>query len=173
VALAQTLQPKAAPSAQQAAPAAPSTAQPAPEQAAQAPRRHSWELSCDPANSGLNCRAKRTLVTKDSRKPVVTVYIAVPAATKQPTMLVRLPLGIYLPSGASVSFGQGEPKPLTLQRCGTSGCYGEYAITEADIAAIMKGADLTFAAENRDRKPLQFVMRADAAGFSEAYAKIK
>jgi invasion protein IalB len=113
------------------------------------------------------------LVNKKTKKPVVTVYIAVPAATKQPTMVVRVPLGIYLPAGVSVSFGQAEPKPLTLQRCGTSGCYGEYAITEADIAAMLKGADLTISAQSRDQKPLQYVMRADAEGFSEAYARIK
>jgi invasion protein IalB len=113
------------------------------------------------------------LVSKKTKKPIVTVYVAIPAATKQPTMLVRLPLGIYLPAGASVSFGQAEPKPLVLQRCGSSGCYGEYAITEADIAAMMKGVDLTFSVQNQDRKPLQYVMGADAVGFSEAYARIK
>ena len=153
-------------SAQPAAPAAgqPSAAQPAPQAAAPASPRRSWELSCDPGSTGLNCRAKRVLVGKQSGKPIVTVYVAVPAATKQPTMVVRLPLGIYLPAGVSVSFGQAEAKPLVLKRCGTSGCYGEYAITEADIAAMMKGADLTFSAQGRDRKPIQYVMRADAEG---------
>jgi invasion protein IalB len=169
----QTLQQKAPQGAQGTAPA-PGAAQP-PAAQAEVPDavRYSWELSCDPAGAALNCRAKRMLVSKKTRKPIVTVFVAVPAATKKPTMVVRLPLGIYLPAGASVSFGQSGPKPLTLQRCGSSGCYGEYMLTDADIAALAGGAEMTFLVEDRERKPVQFIMRADAEGFSEAYARIK
>jgi invasion protein IalB len=95
----------------------------------------------------------------------------VPAQTKQPNLLVRLPLGIYLPAGVSVQFGQDPAKPLALQRCSKSGCYAEYAITEADIAAMLKGADVTLTAQTRDQKPLQYLIPAE--GFPAAYAKIK
>jgi invasion protein IalB len=86
-------------------------------------------------------------------------------------MQVRLPLGIYLPAGASVQIGQDAARPLVLERCGASGCYGTFAVTAADVTAMLKGADLTIVAENRDHTPLQYLVRSE--GLPEAYAKIK
>lgn len=161
-AIAQTDQPKAATGA------APESA---PAKPAQQSSSRSWVASCNTGSAGQRCRAKRTLIGQTSKKPIVTVYVAKSASTKKPVMVVRLPLGIYLPAGASVQFGQEAGKPLTLKRCGTSGCYGEYAIAEADLAAMLKGVDVKIAAESRDHKPLQYLVRAE--GFPEAYAKVK
>lgn len=158
-AVGQTLQPKGTPSAQ---PSAPSAGQPV---------SRGWVVSCDRGSAGLNCRAIRSVYSKKTKKSLVTVFVAVPAKTKKPTMVVRLPLGIYLPAGAAVQFGEGEAKPLLLERCGTSGCYGNYAITEADIAAMIKGADLTVSAQARNQTPLTYVLRAE--GFAEAYPRIR
>lgn len=169
VAVAQTAQPKAVPSQQQKPAVA---GQPTPAQRpAPAQRPVGWVVTCNSSDTGLNCRTSRSLVDKKTGRPVVVVNVAIPATTKKPVMAVRLPLGIYLPAGASVQFGQDAPKPLLLQRCGNNGCYAEYAITEADIAAMLKGADLTISAQAPNQTPLTYLVRAE--GFPAAYAKIK
>jgi invasion protein IalB len=130
-----------------------------------------WEVKCDEASKGGTCRFKRTLLSSATRRPVVTVFLGVAGETRQPSMVIRLPLGIYLPAGASLQVGQDAAKPIVLARCGTSGCYGKYDITAADVEAMLKGADLTITAETKDRKPLQYVVRSE--GFPEAYATMR
>jgi invasion protein IalB len=79
------------------------------------------------------------------------VAVTIPAETKTPIMVVRLPLGIYLPAGASVQFGQDAAIPLEITRCDQSG--------------------LTISAQNRDQAPLTYLVPAE--GFSAAYAKLQ
>jgi invasion protein IalB len=156
--LAQTAQPKGATGeseAPQEAPAAPPT----------------WKVSCSNSQSGFDCRALQTLFVKRTGQPVLTVAVRIPADTKKPVMLFSLPLGSYLPAGAALQFGQEVAKAMPIQNCDRSGCFAQYAVSNAEIAAMLKGADLTITMQDMQRKPLTFVV--PVTGFSEAYAKIK
>jgi invasion protein IalB len=154
-AFAQTSQPKGATGETEAAPAAPPT----------------WKVSCSNSPSGFDCRALQTLFVKKTGQPVLTVAVRIPADTKKPIMLFSLPLGAYLPAGAALQFGQEAAKAMPIQNCDRSGCFAQYAVNNAEIAAMMKGADLTITMQDMQRKPLTFVV--PVTGFSEAYAKIK
>jgi invasion protein IalB len=48
----------------------------------------------------------------------------------------------------------------------------EYAVTEAEIAAMLKGGDLTISAQNENQQPA-FTVTVPVTGFPAAYAKIK
>jgi invasion protein IalB len=167
-AVAQTQQQKQPPTSQQPEPGAaqPSVAEPA----ARAASRQTWKIRCDKDNAS-RCRAERTLLSKSTKQPIVIVSLGVAADTKQPDMQVRLPLGLYLPAGASVQIGQDAARPLVLETCGVSGCYGAFAITAADVTAMLKGADMVITAENRDHTPLRYMVRSQ--GLPEAYANVK
>jgi invasion protein IalB len=167
-ALAQTQQQKQTQSSQQPKPGAGQQSVADPE--AGAASRQTWKVRCDKDKAG-HCRAERTLLSQNAKRPIVTVSLGVAADTKQPNMQIRLPLGIYLPAGASVQIGQEAARPLMLERCGVSGCYGRYDIAATDVAAMLKGADIMIRAENRDHTPLQYLVRSE--GFPEAYAKVK
>ena len=156
VALGQTSQPKGA--EQRVA----QGAQPAPP---------TWKVNCANTEGGFDCRALQTLFVKSTGQPVLTVAVRIPPETKKPVMLFSLPLGSYLPAGASLQFGKEEPKAMPIQNCDRSGCFARYPITDAEIGAMLKGADLTITLQNMQRKPITFVV--PVAGFSEAYAKIK
>jgi len=128
-----------------------------------------WEVNCDTGSEGLVCFARQRVYV--DKRVVLTLYFMVSAETKTPNVRIRLPLGIYLPAGASIQFGEATPIPLLVTRCSNRGCYAEYAIPEADIAAMLKGADVTIAAQNQDQTLRTF--RIEANGFPAAYAKVR
>ena len=94
-----------------------------------------------------------------------------PADTKKPVLLMQLPLGVYLPAGATLQIGKLEAKTLPFTSCDRGGCIAEYAVTDGELNAIAKGADLKISAQIVQRKP--FTLTVPALGFAAAYAKIK
>ena len=86
-------------------------------------------------------------------------------------MLFSLPLGSYLPAGVALQIGDAEAKNLAIQNCDRSGCLARYAVSEAELAAMQKGSDLTITLQDMQRKPITFTV--PVSGFAQAYAKIK
>jgi invasion protein IalB len=162
-ALAQTAQPKG-----QAAPVnAPADAAGQPSQP-----QPNWIVSCNQTRPGLECRAGQSLFLKRTRQRVLSVAVRMPADTKKPNFLMQLPLGVYLPAGATLQIGKEEVKTLPYTSCDQGGCIAEYAVTDAELASIAKGADITISAQGSiSRKP--FTLTVPALGFAAAYAKIK
>jgi invasion protein IalB len=158
-AMAQTVQPKAT----QSPPTQAAPSQPSPSQA--------WVVVCGNSQKGLDCRAGRSLRLDNRGQALLNVAVRVSADTKKPVMLLQLPLGLYLPAGVSLQIGKDAPKALPFQSCEMSGCLAEHPVTEAEIAAMLKGADLTISAQTASKQPL--TMKVSVAGFPAAYAKIK
>ena len=76
-----------------------------------------------------------------------------------------------MPPGTSLQIGQDEAKTFPFQSCNRAGCVAEYAITNAEIAAMLKGADLTISFQTTRKQPI--ILKVPSAGFAVAYAKIK
>jgi invasion protein IalB len=87
-------------------------------------------------------------------------------------MLLQVPLGVYLPAGASLQIGKDEAKTLPFKGCDRSGCVAEYAITDAEIAAMTKGSDLKISVQNQNQQPA-FTLTVPVTGFGAAYAKVR
>ena len=102
----------------------------------------------------------------------MSVAVRVPPDTKKPVMLIQVPLGVYLPAGASLQIGEDEAKTLPFTGCDRDGCVAEYAITEAEIAAMTKGSSLKLSVQNQSQQPA-FTLTVPATGFAAAYAKVK
>jgi len=128
-----------------------------------------WGVNCAGTPGGLDCRAIQAAQMTNTGQ--VTLAVRVPAETKNPVMLLLLPMGIYLPSGVTVQFGQDAAKTVPLQNCDGAGCLAEYAITEAEIAAMLKGSAVTISVRDRDKQPIS--VQVPGTGFPAAYAKIK
>jgi len=140
-------------------------------EATPAPAQPAWSVNCTTGQAGLDCRAFQTVFVKRTGQRFMTVAVRVPPETKTPNMLFGLPLGTYLPAGVSLQFGKEAAKTLPVQSCDRSGCVAEYAVTEAEIGAMLKGANLTVAVQNQQKQPVK--LEVPVAGFAEAYAKIK
>ena len=87
-------------------------------------------------------------------------------------MMLQVPLGVYLPAGASLQIGKDEAKTLPFKGCDRGGCVAEYAITESEIAAMTKGSDLTISVQSQNQQPA-FTVTVPVTGFAAAYAKVK
>ena len=84
----------------------------APAEAAGQPSRPqaNWIVSCSQTRPGLECRAGQSLFLRQSRQRVLSVAVRMPADTKKPVLLLQLPLGVYLPAGASSRLARGKPR---------------------------------------------------------------
>jgi len=168
-AMTQTLQPKMKTSEQQpATPKQPAPGQSGARRAALAPAQPTWGATCPPAKGALDCRA---LIVQRVGNARISVAVRSASDTKKPNMLILLPLGLDLPAGVSLQFGPEVGKRVSFQSCDMSGCLAEYPVSEAEIAAMLKGADLTISVEGQNKQPITFQM--SVAGFPEAYAKIR
>ena len=142
-------------------------AQPTPAQPTQA--QPIWGVTCAGTASGLDCRAIQSLLMTNTGQ--LSLAVRVPAETKKPVMLLLVPMGIYLPAGVKVQVGQDAAKTVPLQNCDGTGCLAEYAITEPELAAMLKGQALTISVQDRDKQPVS--VQVPATGFPAAYGKIK
>jgi invasion protein IalB len=147
-------------------PAPPAIGQPAQPQA-----KPNWSVTCNNSDKGLDCQTFQSLFVQQTGQRLLTVAVRIPPDTKKPVLLVQLPLGIYLPAGATLQVGKDPAKGVPLQTCDQSGCIAEYPITDAEIAAMVKGADLTVSMKNMQNESVPFTM--PVLGFAAVYAKIK
>ena len=86
-------------------------------------------------------------------------------------MLLLLPLGIHLPAGVTLQFGQEAVKTIPLQNCDAAGCLAEYAVTDAELAAMSKGQAVTVSVLDPNKQAIS--VQVPSTGFATAYAKIK
>jgi len=157
------------------------TVEPSPQaapvvQSAPAPPRlpePQWQVRCASVQGEFDCSARQSIYhgTTGERKRLLSVAVRVPADTEQPLILVRLPLGIYLPAGAFLQIGKTPVKALTIRGCDLDGCFAEDALSESDLAAMLEGKRIKISVQNLESEPV--IYRLSVAGFPEAYAKIK
>ena len=131
-----------------------------------------WVVSCSNSGAGLDCRATQSIFHEKTRQFLLSFTVQVPPDTKKPVMLIRVPLGVYIPAGVLLQFGKDVARIVPLQSCNRAGCHAEYGIAEAEIAAMVKGEDLTISAQTPKREEA-FNLRLSTKGFEAAYAKIR
>ena len=121
------------------------------------------ELLADRGQGSSVAPASRSF-SRRTRQRVLSVAVRMPADTKKPVFLMQLPLGVYLPAGATLQIGKEEAKTLPFTSCDQGGCIAEYAVTDAELAAIAKGADLTISAQgSASRKPFTLTVPSRSA----------
>jgi invasion protein IalB len=107
-------------------------------------------------------------MTNSSRLAVV---VHVPPETRKPVLLVVLPVGLYLPAGVTIQFGQDPAKMVPVESCDGTGCLAEYAITDAELAGMIKGQPISVSVQNASKQPMS--VQVPSSGFAAAYAKVK
>jgi invasion protein IalB len=128
-------------------------------------------VACSNSKEGLDCRAGQSLFFKKTGQRFLSVAVRIEPETKKPSLLVQLPLGVYLPAGVTLQIGKDAAKTLPYKNCDRGGCIAEYPITDAELAAMVKGADITLSAQSLQQK--SFTLDVPGLGFAAAYAKIK
>jgi invasion protein IalB len=101
-----------------------------------------WEVRCqraeqDVTDSPLLCEMLQATSMQDSGQPISQIAIGRPGPEADLLAVVQLPLGLWLPSGATLDLGPaGGTHDIALVRCLPAGCIGELPLTEAMQAAL-------------------------------------
>ena len=173
-AVAQQVQQKAT----KAAPAAPKPAEtPAPAGAAapadaNAQSQPVWTSRCasDGRQAALFCEVEQSLYMTKTGQLVASVNVKLPPETRQPVMMIQLPVGLFLPAGVNLQIDEGRPQPLVIQTCDLKGCYAATTLSP-DLLGSMKSAkrlSVVFQNLNKENVTFAFVL----SGFAESFDKI-
>jgi invasion protein IalB len=128
-----------------------------------------WRVQC---KSGADdCQAYQSVYRKATGERLISVVVQIHRESREPIMRILLPLGIEIGYGASVQIGHAPAAILLLRSCNQNGCFAEYAISQNEIAALIKGERVRVSVRDRHRTMVRY--RVSGAGFAEAYAKIK
>ena len=101
-----------------------SSANQSPEQpGAKPPSGPGWIAKCasELRKGPLECSVEETLVMANTGQFVADVAVRMRPDTHDPVMTIRIPVGLYLPAGLTMSVDDGKPQPVPLQTCDQQG----------------------------------------------------
>jgi len=165
-------QPAAPPAtAAEATPAASAT--PTAADAAQNPPPPEWVSRCasEGRQGALECALEQTAFLSKTGQLVTAVTVRVPADTRQPTMAVQVPVGLYLPGGVNLQIDDGKAMPLVLQTCDLKGCYAGTQVSAEMLAALKAGKKLSVTFQSLNKENISVPLQL--SNFAQAYQKIQ
>jgi invasion protein IalB len=132
-----------------------------------------WAVNCQSRNQAkeFECGISQNVVFKKSGQLLTTVTLRVPADAKPPVILIRLPLRLYLPAGATYQIDANVPQALNFRACVRTGCYAQTPATPEVVARLKAGKQLIVGFQNLAQKPISVPLSLD--GFGEAYDKVQ
>ncbi len=131
-----------------------------------------WRVNCTNAENatGAACQMSRSMVLADTKKLLVRLTVNLFVSSPNPSFLLHLPHGIYLPDGVSLRIDELAPRQETVQTCDPAGCYVGLGADRAYLTALQRGAVLYVSFQNISRKTV--VINFPLDGFTDAYAKM-
>ncbi len=149
---------------------APALALPSPA-ATQETEQPGWAVNCTSTTTdkGLECQLSQMIVTQQG-DILANVMVRVPADKQNLEAIVQLPLGIFLPAGATLKVDDNVPLQLNFRACHGNGCYARGPVSPEILADLQKGKQLNVSFKNLAEKPIDVSFSLDE--FAKAYAKI-
>ena len=168
-------QKQAKPAAAAPKPAAQSPGAAAPQPAAgeaNAPAPLTWTTRClsETRKVAPLCEVEQSMFITRTGQLVASVNVKLPPDTRQPVMMVQLPVGLFLPAGVSLQVDEGKPQPLAIQTCDLKGCYAATPVAPEMLGALKSGKRLAVIFQNLNKENVNLAF--DLSGFAEGYDKI-
>jgi invasion protein IalB len=144
------------------------------KQAAVSPQQRgpNWLVTC--SNSGpdqeLRCGMSQSVVLNSTGERLMTVTFRRPDGADEPTMLVRLPLGLYLPHDVVFAVDGEEQPLLEVRTCDAGGCYASRQIPEDLLDTLKGGESMAFTVEDVARREVTFTLTLD--GFDRSLTSL-
>jgi invasion protein IalB len=128
-----------------------------------------WTLRCEQADADAasECILQQYLVLRTGGQPVLQFTLGLAPDDGQPTVLLKLPLGIYLPPGITLRIDDGAPATFPVERCDPDGCQAVMKLREATLANLRAGRRFTITFHDAERRALDMPLSLD--GFGAAY----
>ena len=99
--------------------------------------------------------------------PVAVVQLVEPQGETRKLLRVIVPLGMQLRPGTRLIIDQNQPATAPYSICFPVGCMADYPVTDAMVAAMKKGQQITLQAINMQGKPISLPL--PLTDFAKAY----
>ncbi|RWN31121.1 MAG: invasion associated locus B family protein [Mesorhizobium sp.] len=132
-----------------------------------------WAVNCSSgsATTELQCQVSQNLTEAKTGQRVLTVTVRRDNGNGSLAMLLALPHGLFLPSGASFQIDQGQKTMIAIQTSDQNGAYAATPLSADLIKAMKSGTNLNIGMESVTRKPV--TIPVSLAGFTAAVAKLE
>jgi len=130
-----------------------------------------WTVTCNDNDQGArNCALTQSLSSAAAANaPQRMVFALTVAGTKdKPRLIGVVPIGVSLPDGLTLNFGDGQPLALAYNVCAPRVCIANAAL-DAKVLAALKGSTKVLANYVLANKKL-IQVNVDTASFGDAYA---
>lgn len=136
------------------------------------PSQPVWTLRCasDGRKAALLCEIEQSLYITKTGQLVASVNVKLPPDTRQPVMMIQLPVGLFLPAGVNFQIDEGKSQALVIQTCDLKGCYAATTVSPELLGSLKSGKRLSVVFQNLNKENVNFAFVL--SGFAEGYDKI-
>jgi len=128
-----------------------------------------WTVRCEEVDSDgqPDCIMYQNLVMRTGGQPVLQISVGFAPPDNQPTVVLNLPLGIYLPPGIGIRIDDTPPARFPVERCDPDGCQAVMKLRDTTVAQLRGGRKLEIEFHDGERQPLEMPLSLD--GFGAAF----
>ena len=132
-----------------------------------------WAVNCSSGSTSaeLQCQVSQNLTEAKTGQRVLTVTVRRDNGNGSLAMLLALPHGLFLPSGASYQIDQGNRMTIAIQTSDLNGAYAATPLSPEFIKAMKSGTNLNIGMESVTRKPV--TIPVSLKGFTAAISKLE
>ncbi|CDX56136.1 Invasion associated locus B family protein [Mesorhizobium plurifarium] len=132
-----------------------------------------WVVNCSSGSTGteLQCQVSQNLTEAKTGQRVLTVTVRRQQGAAGFAMLLALPHGLFLPSGASYQIDSGKKATVAIQTSDQNGAYAAVPLSVELVKAMRSGTTLNIGMESVTRKPV--TIPVSLKGFSAAIDKLE
>jgi invasion protein IalB len=132
-----------------------------------------WVVNCSSGSSGteLQCQVSQNLTEAKTGQRVLTVTVRRQQGGQGFAMLLALPHGLFLPSGASYQIDGGKKVTVAIQTSDQNGAYAAVPLAPELVKTMRIGATLNIGMESVTRKPV--TIPVSLKGFGAAIDKLE
>lgn len=116
-----------------------------------------WTASCKGSGEAEICDVVQSLIDEANGKEVIRVAIAKQKTTGKTGLLVKVPLGVRLDTGALIQIDGDQAKgidKIVFSRCLPEGCIAEKPLVAADMDHLKKAQKLELVFLDLEGKPI-------------------
>jgi invasion protein IalB len=137
-----------------------------------APAPLTWTTRCfgEGRKAALVCEVEQSMFITKTGQLVASVNVKLPPDTRQPVMMIQLPVGLFLPAGVSLQIDEGKPQSLAIQTCDLKGCYAATPVAPEMLGAMKSSKRLAVIFQNLNKENVNLAFAL--SGFAEGYDKI-
>ena len=131
-----------------------------------------WSLICPSFRPGRasTCRVFLAVYMKKTRQLLLGVSVMAVPGKPGSVLVLRMPLGPYLPAGVTVQIDKRHTVKVAFRTCDARGCFASLKLPLALKKGLLTGKRLRVTFQNLLRKDISIAM--PLAGFRGAYRKM-